>query len=611
MKLFIAFDNNGPLNKLAPALQARGLNLIKAAPSDFPIVGLNSAPQLGYSSYIDNLPAFLFATANNKEISLHREGYFLAIPNDKLLPLSFPRIFFAQNKQTAACSALVEQYNGEVYKGKNEEITGTVPFQTGIIPRLLRLENRNVRAFPPIGTVSVDSYPELIQILRIFSQLFRTHTYPAYQEETTDIPEVFEERIAGVKRTLSVAELDNVVGDNWKSVRIDVEGTREWITVKPDSPEIKLHKAKPVSVDVLPWGGPSNIPRTSGILFPFLRELSKPDKQMVPFVIERSFLKSLANTMEGINDRHHTLVKAWCKDIYSSDIGHILSHLALGIKVACTSQSRVFPIIESNQYLGFYLSGARFACGLKGVLHRPVSFDENMEDIASLGTHESVLGDIAALLVSDKKKMRDWILPITSMVRLHQQLDQFILSSDKLERIRELLPGLHFPQAPLRPTLENIHKVLSAIVNKEMPNKDEYIHYLAVGIKDVYTQQLSRFGTLIPSPDIPGAPRMSVVKKPSSMPNGPLAFRQTTLSSAIADWKEVVSTKAVHNGPVRLNARYQHVAFSSVKDKEGWFDIVMGFVKGMDDRFSGLVPQVDILDDLMGNLSKGSAYDDM
>jgi hypothetical protein len=37
----------------------------------------------------------------------------------------------------------------------------------------------------------------------------------------------------------------------------------------------------------------------------------------------------------------------------------------------------------------------------------------------------------------------------------------------------------------------------------------------------------------------------------------------------------------------------------------------MGFVKGMDDRFSGLVPQVDILDDLMGNLSKGSAYDDM
>jgi len=101
-----------------------------------------------------------------------------------------------------------------------------------------------------------------------------------------------------------------------------------------------------------------------------------------------------------------------------------------------------------------------------------------------------------------------------------------------------------------------------------MSEEDDYIHYLAVGIKDVYTQQLSRFGTLIPSPDIPGAPRMSVVKKPSSMPNGPLAFRQTTLSSAIADWKEVVSTRAVHNGPVRLNVRYQHVAFSSVKDKE-------------------------------------------
>jgi len=37
----------------------------------------------------------------------------------------------------------------------------------------------------------------------------------------------------------------------------------------------------------------------------------------------------------------------------------------------------------------------------------------------------------------------------------------------------------------------------------------------------------------------------------------------------------------------------------------------VGFVKGMNDRLSGLVLQVDILDDLMGNLSKGSAYDDM
>lgn len=612
MKLFIAFDNDGPLSKLAPSLQARGLNLIKAVPSDFPIVGLCTRQQPGYGSYSENLPAFLIADTLGKNVSLHREGYFLSINNDKLLPVNLPRIFVALDKRTKAVEDFILANDGEMYKGKNQECSATFPFKTGLIKNLINLPSRNTKAFPPLGTVSVDSYPELIQILRVISQFFRTHTYPAYNDGDDNEPLVFEGNIAGTKRKLTQTDFGDLVGDKEKAIRIDNEGTREWIIAAPDSQEVKLHWAKPSGDGRTPWGLVSDIPNTSGILFPFLTELCRNDKEMVPRILERYFLKSLGQTVEGINDRYSKTVSAWKKDIHTSEIGHILSHLALGIKVALPSQARVFPLVEDGVYLGFYLSGAHFALGLRGKLIRPVSFSDNGDDISTLGSHESVLSQIAALITSEAPKQSKWKKGCTSMAALHDQLKLYIISPSVLENIRSLLPGLHFKESPLRVSVENVKSVLECIVDNEMPKKTDYIHYLAVGMNDVFTQQLSRFGPLVPSPMIPGCPRISLHNIPQTLPQGQLAYRLTSLSSAISDWKDIVESKVTSNSPTRLNARYQHFVVRGNKEKEEWFSSVVGFVKGMNDRLTSGGNQGELLDVVINNLMEENvSYDDM
>jgi hypothetical protein len=589
MKLYIAFENTGSSERVSAQLQARGLNFLKASPSDFPIVGFTERPQPGYESYKENISAFLLAQALKAKLPLYREGYFLQIDNARLIPLILPRIFIAFKDDKDSTNNALSKYAWETYRKVGKGISGTLPFATGLLQKIAKLPERNNDVQAPYGSVSFESYPELVQILRIFSQFFRTHSYPAYDLSQNDSPVTPTENIIGEKRKLDDAEFGEEVGDKVKAIKLTVDGAPLWVHAAPDDADVVLKYAKPNNTaGVKPWGKRSDVPATDGILFPYESDLSKDDKNMVPYILERYFLQSLGKNVEEINARFSKLVGRWRRDIHTSEIGHVLSHLAIGIKVALPCQARVFPIIENNRYFGFYLGGAHYSLGLKGKLFHPISFENNTGDITALSTHDEIINKIVTMMTgNDAKTTKEKTALCTSMLGVRQMLRGYNQTPNQIAEISQLVASLQFTDTPLPCTFDNIKDVLRLSAEKAIP-KQGYIHHAAVLSNDPLSLQLSRFGIAVPSPDIPGASKTRIpTELPKELPKGSYGFRKTSLETAVFDWREMVKTGSVLNGPTQLNSRFQHVMSKDKKDKEAWFRMLMDYRKSTSDAGIG------------------------
>jgi hypothetical protein len=597
MKLLIAFENTGSKDRVSATLQARNLNFIKAAPSDFPVVGFTERPQPGYESYKENLPAFLSAQSLNTKLPLYREGYFLNIPNEQLLPITKPRIFVAFKDDDDATTKALSKLSWETYRKAGKGISGTLPFATGVLQTINKFQGRNGEIQAPYGSVSFESYPEMIQILRIFSQFFRTHMYPAYPTADVDEPDFVEQRIVGEKRKTDDVGFKDALGDRVKAVKSTIDGAPLWIHASPDDVSVVLKYAKPNDTAGLgPWGTRSDVPVTDGILFPFELDLSKDDKEIVPYIIERYFIQSLGMNVDEINNRFSKIVGRWRRDIFSSELGHILSHLAVGIKVALPCQARVFPIIENERYFGFYLAGAHYSLGLRGKLYHPVAHESNLADISAMSSHDEIILQICTMMVGTTgKKLKEIVDKCNSMYGVHLMLRGYNQTPKQLEDIRTLLPGLQFKEKPVPCTFDNIAKILVAACKKKMPDEGMYIHHAAVGKHDPLTMQLSRFGVAVPSPDIPGASKIRIPSAvPSDFPKGSFGFRKTSLDTAVLDWVDMVKNGHVLNGPNQLNSRFQHVMSKDKTEKSLWFEMMVNFRKahsdgGIGEIISGLV----------------------
>jgi hypothetical protein len=380
-----------------------------------------------------------------------------------------------------------------------------------------------------------------------------------------------------------------MMGNRYKALKLTTDGIPEYVPVNPEKPEVILARAKPSNSVADPWGDISDIPNTDGIVFPFLTVLAKDDKDMVPRIIEQYFLKSIGNTVEAISDRFAKFNVAWKKDIYRTEVGHMLAHLALGIKVAIPSQARVYPIIEDNAYIGFYLSGAHFALGLRGRIIYPMSFSDNSCDIEALSTQEKTLKTIALKMWDEDKAVEiRKVVSVKSVMELSAQMDRKILQISVIEEIRRLAAGLRFPQVPLKLTIENVALVIQAIIDRKVPGPKDYVHNSSLAIKDITRLQLSRFGSLAPSPIIPGGTKVSVRKVPDQIGKGNVCFRLTSIETAVADWRGVLHDRSVLNLPQNLNSRYKHLVMRTEDQKKEWYRVIVDYVESGSADMEGL-----------------------
>lgn len=614
MKIYFGYPNPDSINKLSPALQALELNFLKAEPGKIALRGLHRIAQDGYGEYASNLAAFMFATERQQNVSLRREGYPVLTNANDVIPFVIPNIYVQYKGTKDVPENLKRATNVKSISVKDKTIKAyLIEYKAGIFG-LIQQSGYETNAFPIANTIAADDLGTLITILRIISAFLRTHKYPAFPTNN-EFEYEYSKSIEAKKRVLApedVIEFSTGTDVSKRQlVKVKEDGEPTWVVPETtdDKVEVCLRKAKPSDITLPAWGDASQIPNTDGIVFPYVEDLAVWDKETVPSVIANHFVRCLGHTTEGALKQLSDLSLHWKKSLFRSPIGNVLSHLFRVAELAIPCQARVFPVIQSNTYYGCYLSGSGFSVALKSELHRPTTFSNNTEDFDCFDSMNSLLAKIGAKMgiATDEKAMTLlYGKGSLSMRELNNRLKTRIISIPTLGEIRTLAARIRYPQEFLRINMTNIQWALTSIASGKEVDSLVPMHASALGRTSVIELVLSAFGPTAPSPTIPGAQKISITPKPPPAFNKVLAFRTTTLETAVSDWKDFGEKGILYNGPDRLSSRYQYTQVRGEEERLAWFATLNQFhvwykAKETQD-LTGNVVAVDDDDDIGGAL---------
>nr|WMV69884.1 MAG: hypothetical protein [Downy mildew lesion associated ambivirus 1] len=550
MPVYFGYPNHKGL-EVSPLLKTKGINLLRASPASIRAVAQPLVRQPGYSSYSSFLPAFMKAQNEQIIVPLNKHGYTTNYPVSDVIDLINP--------------SLVVDYNGPI-PGKHTEALGNIGFE-----RIKMNKRDNIVRFPvvsisevrairqtspnsltpaPANTVNLEAFDSWVLFLRVMSNFLKTHIYPAfrdnehYQEEVNDVIDMVT-----LKRRAS--ELESMkskirkVDDAEAMVLEEEEEEGEIEETGGAATDVHLSKAKPIKSTELPWGSIDTIPNCSGIFFPYVAELSSPDIDTVPSLIEQYLFQSLGDTPEKQLERLDKLRRAWGL-IGKTESGNVSAHMCKVIQLAIQSQARVYPVIVDSSYEGCVLLGARLFVGINGVVHRPMPFTKLQSELGSYSTHSRTLSEIAGIAGISARELEN----ISTMRLLRSTLLKKQISEESRDNVRKLAVHLHFKERFLGVNSNSLSKLIDDLTSIEDDQDDDLpMHHSALFSNDPVFVALSAFGFQAPSFVIENCPK---VELRGTVPNS-LVLRQKPLDIACQDWKSLMATKEIRNNPRNLS----------------------------------------------------------
>jgi len=539
--------------------------------------------QPGYLSYSLALPAFIAANENRKMVTIAATGYPLTIKQGNLIPIDFPKTFIKVKKNKKM-----------LYKGEYEEFMARpdgVSYLATFDKALLSMQTSNDvdrTAFCPPPFVRLCDVPALVTIARLFSSFLRVHRYPAFATEA-HYEEVSRERVSK-KHSLDEEDKDSMSESKKRVVEVKSEhGIAQGIIVADTSTgaekpfKISFHVAKPGHATNLVYGLPSDIPTTHGIHFPYIDELSKTDKDTVPRVIERYFIRCLGRNTEDCLKNYSDIVQAWKSSICSTHWGRQMSHTFRLIEIAIPAQARIFPIIDSGLYCGSFMSGAAFSVGMGKDILRPDDYAKSFTEISCYGTNDTLINEIGTVADVDEDQTDEFRDEARKGIRaLAKWLDdnKSFEPVDR-DRIRKLALQLRTTTPYRVPNVQGILWMVNGIKSGQLPDESEPQYPASMFETDIFSSYLSSFGALSPSPDMPGGSLLKL-NDSGKLPEGfnkVLAMRMASLEVAVADWKKVLKEGQVHNGFANLSAPYEYSTITGKDAKQNWFACLCEFSK--------------------------------
>jgi hypothetical protein len=326
---------------------------------------------------------------------------------------------------------------------------------------------------------------------------------------------------------------------------------------------LHLHKAKPTTLSTLPWGDSSSVPDADGLYFAYAEPLASPDRDTVPQLIERYFLKSFGRDGPTQLKAGMEIRKAW--GIVATTLsGSCLAHLAKVIDIALQAQATVFPIFQSGVYEGCVLSGSGYHVHIGEKVWAPLSAEELKKVVRDNDSQEKALSNISAVVAED-------ISDVTSMRELHRILLQKSLSADERDQVLSNAKQLRFNQkywSVNATTIETMLQTLQSTTQEESELEHQPLHPSALFSTDWTTLVLASFGHSAPAPNISAAPKLHI--KGDSKPPTCLAVRSADLVDAVREWKQLPETKYCTNNPSNLSRKFQCRSFTGKEKVQVW-----------------------------------------
>jgi len=267
-------------------------------------------------------------------------------------------------------------------------------------------------------------------------------------------------------------------------------------------------------------------------------------------------MKSLGDTTEDIIENFRDLKSSW-GIIAKTEIGVMLSVLAVAIDVGLQGQCRILPLFGGERFLGVILSGAGFTVELEKTAYRPVSHASLTAVIKKADPHVDALNQIASLLGVDgqKKQVRE----ATTMLGLRNVLRAAWTIENSKDTLMRHASRLNFQEPSWNINSTTLERALSLIQHSNMPLVGCPIHYTMLVEEKRSHVVWSCFGGMAPSFRIPNSRPMSLEgameitqrgrdgKKMPPVNVTKVACRNVVLEIALRDLDDLMSKKEILN----------------------------------------------------------------
>jgi len=570
------------------------------------MVGVPAVKQPAYDGYINNLPAFLHATAVQSRVSVMNVWYKASIPATKIIPLALPPLT-VQSKRALKTEEQKLEFVGSL-GFIPEEIKGPMGVAyvcrkptLDILRKLPTTINTNTPSTPDATSyMGINTY---IFTLRVISLFLATHTYPAHQtadmnpRETSSSDADFFfggsgilpiEKYRGVENiyaNLGGSGVDMATEAGWAAVSNDMD-TRVYNRISGKD-AVLVAKPAPLRPEVN-YGPPSTVPNMPGYVFGYFHGLIDGDKSLIIEVMSSYFLGCFGDS----NEKAAEFWSEWLKGVdkwYKTKEGKIVAHILFGIRLALQSQSRLYVVMTAAGYHGFALQGHKFTIWDNGATIIPESPHRLRALCVNLDHHALAMIEICSMLSKATLKAGevdedlDVNMKSRKLFRELNKREQIV--GEELEKLKEHIAKLAFSDI-LWPVDVNYITKWIKLLTVDTPIDDSTPMYIDPGsIYDTSRmhQILAAFGPTAPSLlDAAGSdyiiPKGLAAEDVASQEDPAtrkirlhsILVSSKKLSVAVLDGLNVVKKRRIRQNLIERAAGYRTIKFSGDGRNQIW-----------------------------------------
>lgn len=550
---------------VSASVSDRGLSLLRAKPCDVQISVLPIYNQPGYASYVKNLPAFMEATLENRSILISNRGYPVkTVPS--LLPWKLPGLIYDFTKTPSDTKVEELKTHSTVVRGRGKAMSFVMTAPTlDSIKTLVNKEKPEVKTAHVIGTVNLDAMKVVFILQKVLSAFLLTHYYPAFRHLNDVAP--WNADVTGVvskKRKVSGTAFVACVSDLGAHVE-DLDSIDESMSLtNNDATNIQLSVAKPTQSNDKRWGNVNDLPNTSGMYVPFVRDLAIGDTITVPNLLSMVFIRSLASSIPGMFATLDTIRSAWGV-ISTTDLGHEITHLCKCIDIALQAQACVFPIYTGDIYEGCAICGAGYSINLRNEVYEPIPYVELQKVVQDGSAHAKSVRGIIAVVDSQDSNL---IPECKTMRQLANVLQSVELDAIERKKVVDFAHHLCYSNKYWSTAATNVSHALDLLSDPESEIPDDVPMHPKYMFSDNRVEQvMSAFGHQAPTFMIPNGKRCELADK-----EPPKNFHVRTLATdmAIADMKYVMENGYITNNLQNLSSKHRDAPLKGTDKTDMW-----------------------------------------